>query len=225
MPGYLCTRDSLPHTQTLQPMPHSSTAAMRAVSAGTARGGTLLHTGSHGTCSGGGRGNGIVQGLADVAGAPGAANQAPLRGAGPGCGGTPPAARLPHTQPAGSTRPGAEHSALGGENPPPPLGPAGAPVGGRGAPSTGREPKWFGAHGTGRAVEPPPHSPPSTPLGAACPRWQRRPKRRRRGTRALPCAMFFPRFLTCWSSHGRRRRPAPPPLPVPHGRRGGGMDR
>ena len=58
-----------------------------------------------------------------MAGTPGATaratGKAPLRGAGTGGGGPPPAVRLPHTQPAGSARPGAAQYALGGECPPP----------------------------------------------------------------------------------------------------------
>ena len=108
----------------------------------TPKAGRKDHFLAQGTPTSSGGGNGLVKAPAGVVGAPGAttgsANQVPLCGAGTGGGGPPSAAGLPLAQPTDSARPGAEHSALGGDNSPPPLGPTGAPVGGGGGARCGR---------------------------------------------------------------------------------------
>ena len=127
-------------TGTVPPLPHPREAAMRAMSAGAARSGTLHHPGSRRTPIGSGGGSGLVKAPAGVVGTPGAASLAPLRGAGTGNGGPPPTPGLPHTQPADSARPGAQNLARGGDHrappPPPKLEPTSAPA--RGAGGYGR---------------------------------------------------------------------------------------
>ena len=117
---------------TVPPVPHPPQATMRAMSAGAAGSSAMLRTGSGGAPSGSGGDSGLVNGPAGVVGAPGAAigatSQVPLGGAGTGRGRLPSVAGLPHAQPIGSARPGAEHPALGGEHhahPCPPTGSSG----------------------------------------------------------------------------------------------------
>ena len=93
----------------------------------------MLHTGSRGTPNGSGGGSGLVKGPTGMVGAPGtatvAASHAPLHGARTGGGGPTSTAGLPHAQPTGSARPGAEHSALGGDSRRPTSRSSGPPAG------------------------------------------------------------------------------------------------
>ena len=153
---------------TVPPVPRPPAAAMRAVPAGAAGSGALLRAGARGPPSGSGGGSGILTGPAGVAGAPGAANQAPLRGAGTGGSRPPPAAGLPLAQPTGTPRPGTEYSALGGEYSPP-LPPRGIQRasqqgGGGGGGSNRIGQRTSVARDSWRAATPPP--PPSLGVGA-----------------------------------------------------------
>ena len=143
-------------------------------SAGAATSGALLRTGSRGTSSSSCKGSGLVKSPADVVGAPGAAigagGQVRLRGAGTHGGGLPPAARLPHAQPAAWTRTGTEHPALDGVTSPFPRGLTGTPVGSGGIARYGRG--WVGVDGTWRALDPPAPlvavPPPTAELATQC---------------------------------------------------------